>query len=126
MDNINKLPNSKTVNLTVNQTVNNSNFIGPTKSNGTASADGTAIAGHSFAKGNWGIKDSGTALVGELGQELLVRNGHYYTIGDDSAEFVRYQKGDIIFIPKDSEIVFATPSTVRFMYVTYPANWSEQ
>lgn len=97
LDDINKLPNSKTVNITVNQTTNNSNFIGPTKSNGTASADGTAIAGHSFAKGNWGIKDSGTALVGELGQELLVRNGHYYTIGDDSAEFVRYQKGDIIF-----------------------------
>lgn len=97
LDDINKLPNSKTVNIVVNQTTNNSNFIGPTKSNGTASADGTAITGHSFAKGNWGIKDSGTALVGELGQELLVRNGHYYTIGDDSAEFVHYQKGDIIF-----------------------------
>ncbi|HAU88356.1 MAG TPA: hypothetical protein DCW90_23635 [Lachnospiraceae bacterium] len=97
LDDINKLPNSKTVNIVVNQTTNNSNFIGPTKSNGTASADGTAITGHSFVKGNWGIKDSGTALVGELGQELLVRNGHYYTIGDDSAEFVRYQKGDIIF-----------------------------
>lgn len=97
LDDINKLPNSKTVNIVVNQTTNNSNFIGPTKPNGTASADGTAITGHSFAKGNWGVKDSGTALVGELGQELLVRNGHYYTIGDDSAEFVHYQKGDIIF-----------------------------
>ena len=39
---------------------------------------------------------------------------------------IRGEKGDIIFIPKDSDIVFATPSTVRFMYVTYPANWSEQ
>ena len=39
---------------------------------------------------------------------------------------IRGEKGDIIFIPKDSDIVFATPSTVIFMYVTYPANWSEQ
>lgn len=39
---------------------------------------------------------------------------------------IRGEKGDIIFIPKDSEIVFSTPGTTRFMYVTYPANWSEQ
>lgn len=34
--------------------------------------------------------------------------------------------GDIIFIPKGSEIEFGTPSKVRFVYVAWPANWQEQ
>ena len=38
----------------------------------------------------------------------------------------RAEKGDTIFIPKDSSITFATPDAVRFLYVTYPANWAEQ
>ncbi|MGD9567158.1 MAG: cupin domain-containing protein [Sedimentibacter sp.] len=35
-------------------------------------------------------------------------------------------KGDIIFIPKNSSINFTVPCFARFMYVTYPANWAEQ
>ncbi|MEA1967678.1 MAG: cupin domain-containing protein [Thermodesulfobacteriota bacterium] len=35
-------------------------------------------------------------------------------------------KGDIIFIPKNTSIQFSTPDHARFMYVTYPANWEEQ
>lgn len=31
--------------------------------------------------------------------------------------------GDVIFIPKGSVIEFGTPTCVRFLYVTYPANW---
>ena len=31
--------------------------------------------------------------------------------------------GDVIFIPKGSSIEFGTPSSVRFVFVTYPANW---
>ena len=38
----------------------------------------------------------------------------------------RASKGDIIFIPKNSSITFSTPDAVRFMYVTYPANWADQ
>ena len=64
-------------------------------SNGTAYVNGTA--GRAFKQGDWGTKTSGKALVGELGQELLVRDGHYYTIGDNGAEFIDYKKGDIIF-----------------------------
>ena len=69
--------------------------------NGTAHIHGTA-----FARGNWGTKNSGTALMGELGTEILVRNGRYYTVGDNGAEFVKYQKGDIIFNHKQSEELF--------------------
>jgi ethanolamine utilization protein EutQ len=34
--------------------------------------------------------------------------------------------GDVIFIPKGSAIEFGTPSKVRFLYVTYPADWQNQ
>ena len=59
--------------------------------NGTAHVRGTA-----FKNGDWRTKDSGTALGGELGQELIVRDGRYFTIGDNGAEFFKYQKDDII------------------------------
>lgn len=38
----------------------------------------------------------------------------------------RASKGDTIYIPKNSSITFSTPDSVRFMYVTYPANWADQ
>ena len=63
-----------------------------TKANGTAHVNGTA-----FAHGDWSTKDSGIALVGELGRETVVRDGKFFTIGDDGAEFFNYKKGDIIF-----------------------------
>lgn len=33
------------------------------------------------------------------------------------------KSGDVLYIPKGSAIEFGTPSSVRFFYVTYPANW---
>lgn len=73
--------------------------------NGTANVNGTT--GRAFRHGSWGTKNSGTALVGELGRETLVRNGRYYTIGDNGAEFIKYQKGDIIFNHRQTEELFA-------------------
>ena len=35
-------------------------------------------------------------------------------------------EGDIIYIPKDSPIEFCAPQYVKFFYVTYPADWSNQ
>lgn len=72
--------------------------------NGTAHANGTA--GHAFKNGDWSTKDSGTALMGELGQELIVRDGRFFTVGDSGAEFVPYKKGDIIFNHKQTEELF--------------------
>lgn len=69
--------------------------------NGTAHINGTA-----FAQGNWGTKENGTALMGELGQEVIVRDGHFFTVGDNGAEFVKYKKGDIVFNHKQSEELF--------------------
>ena len=72
------------------------------KTSGSAGAQGTA-----YAKGKWGTDNSGIALGGELGQELVVRNGRFFTIGDDSAEFFQYQKGDIIFNTEQTRQILA-------------------
>ena len=72
---------------------------------GTAHARGTAFA-NGNTSGDWGTKSSGVALGGELGEELLVRDGHFYTIGADSAEFFRYKKGDIIFNAEQTKEIF--------------------
>ena len=76
-------------------------IVGGGVANGTAHANGTA-----FAQGNWGTKENGTALMGELGQEVIVRDGHFFTVGDNGAEFVKYKKGDIVFNHKQSEELF--------------------
>ena len=34
--------------------------------------------------------------------------------------------GDVVSIPKGTTLEFATPSNVKFFYVTYPANWQDQ
>lgn len=72
--------------------------------NGTANVDGTT--GRAFKQGSWGTKNSGTALVGELGREVLIRGGRYYTVGDYGAEFIKYKKGDIILNHVQSEQLF--------------------
>ena len=53
------------------------------------------LFGKSHANGSNGDAPSGTHLGGELGEEIVVRNGNYFTIGKDSAEFFKYKKGDI-------------------------------
>jgi hypothetical protein len=65
---------------------------------GTANANGTA-----YADGNWGAPKTETALTGELGPEILVRNGKWTTVGENGAEFTQVKKGDIIFNHKQSE-----------------------
>lgn len=64
------------------------------------------VMGSSYASGNWGVKKNETALVGELGTEVLVRHGKYTTLGDNGAEFVNLRAGDIIFNHKQSEELF--------------------
>lgn len=85
----------KNLNLNKTVTITYRSVGSPT---GTSRAAGTAHAhGTAMLRGYWGARDSGIALGGELGQELVVRDGSFFTIGDDSAEMFRYKKGDIIF-----------------------------
>ena len=76
---------------------------GTAHANGTAFAGGTAESGKAFKSGNWATKESGVALMGELGRELIVRNGKFFTVGDEGAGFFPYQRGDIIFNHKQTE-----------------------
>lgn len=58
----------------------------------SAEASGTA-----FTTGKWTAGYSGRALVGELGKELLVRNGYAVPIGENGAEYINVRRDDIIF-----------------------------
>lgn len=62
------------------------------------------VNGTAHANGNWSF-DGGEALVGELGQELVVdpKNSSWYTVGDHGAEFVNIPKNAIIFNHKQTE-----------------------
>jgi len=65
---------------------------------GGAGATGTAHArGTAFKSGRWGVRGEGDALGGETGEELVVRDGRFFTIGTNGAEFFHYKDGDIIF-----------------------------
>ena len=35
------------------------------------------------------------------------------------------QAGDVLYIPKDTKVVFGSPTQARVFYVTYPANWTD-
>lgn len=73
-------------------------FVSQFFANGTAHASGTA-----HAHGNWGAPRTETALVGELGPEMVVRGNRWFTVGDNGAEFANIKKGDIVFNHKQTE-----------------------
>ncbi len=68
--------------------------------NGTAHIGGTA-----HASGSWGVPKTETALVGELGPEIIVdpKSGKWHTVGDTGAEFTTVPKGAIVFNHKQTE-----------------------
>ena len=77
-------------------------------SSGESPAAGTAYAsgstsGRAYSRGDWGIKGNGVALGGELGREIVVRDGKFFTIGDNGAEFFRYKNDDIVFNAAQTE-----------------------
>ena len=101
-DNLSKIK-SKTVTITVRQN-GSVNTGGSGNFNGNANAKGSAISkGLAFAKGTWGAAKSGMSLLGELGNEIIVRGSRWFTVGDNGAEFQQVKKGDIIFNHKQSE-----------------------
>jgi ethanolamine utilization protein EutQ len=34
--------------------------------------------------------------------------------------------GDVLYVPKGTEVTFGTPSWARLLYITFPADWEEQ
>lgn len=100
------LPGNK--NRTLTYTIKTEGSVGV---NGTAHANGSTVKSYRFnnwrgqanASGNWGVKKGGLSLVGELGQEILVRGSEFHTIGDNGAEFIQTRPNDIIFNHKQTE-----------------------
>ena len=76
---------------------------GTAHAQGTAFARGSIVSGNAFTGGKWGIPQNQTALTGELGTEIVVRDGNWFTVGEDGAEFVNLQKGDIVFNHKQAQ-----------------------
>ena len=64
------------------------------KYNGNAHVSGTANV-----TGDWGVRNPGKTLVGEMGQELWVhaKDSTFETVGDNGAEFITTESGDLIF-----------------------------
>lgn len=65
---------------------------------GTAHALGGAFAfGNAYASGqNWGVPDNEDALVNEVGQESIVRDGHWFLLpGGPHVESLK--KNDIVY-----------------------------
>lgn len=106
---INEIPANKTVTVTIEEMAQNAPSYAAVSgykstkqytkyANGTVHANGSAFAGGSF-----GAPKTETALVGELGPEMIVRNGRWTTVGENGAEFAQVKKGDIIFNHKQTE-----------------------
>lgn len=58
---------------------------------------GSAKGNVALAKGIAAAKGVKSTLMGELGPELVVANGRYYTVGNNGAEFVDLPKDAIVF-----------------------------
>ena len=93
-----------TKNITIWTTVKQKGSNLLTKPIGAVSANGTAhVQGTAHKSGSWGAPKTETALVGELGPELLVRGNRWTTIGENGAEFTDVKKGDIIVHHRQTE-----------------------
>lgn len=65
---------------------------------GKGLVDGTAhVEGTAKVTGDWGVHQGGQALLGELGREIIVRQGKFFTVGENGAEMHNLQPGDIVF-----------------------------
>lgn len=94
---------SKSVTISVGASVSGvaQQFLGKVGINGTAHFGGTA-----YSTGNWGVRKNETALLGEVGSELVVnpKTGTWHTV--DRASFENLPKGAIVFNHKQTEELF--------------------
>lgn len=81
--------------------------LGGIQIGGGARVDGTAFASGTLGK----ISDNGVALGGELGREMVVRDGKFFTVGDNGAELFHHKKGDIIFNHKQTQDILKNGHT---------------
>lgn len=95
-----KLAGVETVKVDVQKPSLGSSFNSPTFSKNSSLVEKHFAA---WADGTQSAPHSEEALVGELGPEMLVRNGRWHTVGERGAEFTQVKRGDIIFNHKQTE-----------------------
>lgn len=89
--------------------INNFSLFKFGKFAGTAHYQGTAKL-----NGDWGVKRNETALVGELGQELVVSSdGKYRTVGDNGPELTKLNRGDIVFNAAQTEEILSKKNQIK-------------
>lgn len=70
------------------------------------------------AKGNVALAKGTKTLMGELGPELVVSNGHYFVAGENGAEFVNLADDAIVFNHLQTKKLLQNGSTGRGTAVT--------
>ncbi len=53
--------------------------------------------------------------------DLVLEGVLHITIG---GRVIEGRAGDVLYVPKGSDIIFGTPHRTRVFYVTYPADWA--
>ena len=103
---IRTIPKSKTSTITlVKRTIKQfitEHFGGGGKPNNKVSGDHN-FQGTAHAFGSWGLKKNQTSLINELGEEIIVRNGKWFTLNNGYPTFAKLRRGDIIFNHKQTE-----------------------
>ncbi|BDF37573.1 hypothetical protein CE91St62_16340 [Lachnospiraceae bacterium] len=99
------------------------------QANGTAHSAGTALwqyrhsGSRSYSGGSWGLPHSERALINELGSEIIVRNGRWFTLNNGYPVMASLKAGDIVFNHKQSEALlsrgYVTGSHARLVGSSY-------
>ncbi|MFR9273962.1 MAG: Ig-like domain-containing protein [Clostridia bacterium] len=99
------------------------------QANGTAHSAGTALwqyrhsGSRSYSGGSWGLPHSERALINELGSEIIVRNGRWFTLNNGYPTMASLKAGDIVFNHKQSEALlsrgYVTGSHARLVGSSY-------
>lgn len=98
------VPQGKVATGTINYRLGHVATPGKGAANGTAHANGsTQPNGSAFAHGNWGLKKNQSSLINELGPEIIVRNGQWFTVNNGYPAFASLKSGDIVFNHVQSE-----------------------
>lgn len=114
---IGRLPSSKTISVQLQINLSTLGAKMVTVSGGNVNTNGkTANVPLATAKGNAALS-KGT-LMGELGPELVVSNGHYFTVGENGAEFVNLADDAIVFNHLQTKKLLGSGSTGRGTPVT--------
>lgn len=104
---------------TINNTIKNMAGYAPMTS-GTTLGNRTQMNKPVAAKatGNIALATGRSTLMGELGPELYVTNGHYYVVGQNGAEFVNLPDDAIVFNHLQTARLLANGNTGRGKPVT--------